>query len=160
VDDTPPGVRPYRNAPTPREEIGVDIQPTTTETSVTADRRWLLSTYGTETNKTITLDLTQFAAGTNYTAAVNGLPNLIPSGTPLGKVTASGLYAPYDSAASDGTEDFAGLLEFDTAFNTGSTKVGAALRIVGDVDVSKLPVAFTVPAAANRTDHIVFSDLS
>lgn len=138
----------------------MDIQPTTTETTVTADRRWLLSTYGTETNKTITLDLTQFSAGTTYTAAANGLPNLIKSGLPLGRVTASGLYGPYDSAASDGTETFAGLLEFDTSFNTGSTKVGAALRIVGDVDVSKLPVEFTVPAAANRTDHIVFSDLS
>lgn len=138
----------------------MDIQPTTTETTVTADRRWLLSTFGTETNKTVTLDLAQFTAGTDYTAAVNGLPNVIPSGTPLGKVTASGLYAPYDSAAVDGAAVFAGLLEFDAAFNTGSTKCGAALRVVGDVDSSKLPVAFTVPAAANRTDSIHFSDLS
>ncbi|WP_270892113.1 head decoration protein [Streptomyces sp. DHE17-7] len=96
----------------------------------------------------------------NYTAAANGLPNVIPSGTPLGKVTANGLYGPYDSAATDGTQTFAGLLEFDVAFNTGSARVGAALRIVGDIDVSQLPVAFTVPAAANRTDHLVFSDLS
>ncbi|RIH58600.1 head decoration protein [Streptomyces sp. SHP22-7] len=138
----------------------MDLQPTRTETTVTADRRWLLSTFGTETNKTITLDLSQFAAGTNYTAAANGLPNVIPSGTPLGKVTANGLYGPYDSAATDGTQTFAGLLEFDVAFNTGSARVGAALRIVGDIDVSQLPVAFTVPAAANRTDHLVFSDLS
>jgi hypothetical protein len=137
----------------------MDLQPTTTETTSTANRRWLLSTYGTETNKTITLDIAQFGAGT-YTEAANGVPNVIPSGTPLGKVTASGLYGPYDSAASDGTNTFAGLLETDTAFNTGSTRVGAALRIVGDIDVSQLPVAFTVPAAANRTDHLVFSDLS
>ena len=138
----------------------MDLQPTRTETTVTADRRWLLSTFGTETNTTITLDRSQFAAGTNYTAAANGLPNVIPSGTPLGKVTANGLYGPYDSAATDGTQTFAGLLEFDTAFNTGSTKVGAALRVVGDVDSSQLPVAFTVPAAANRSDSIHFSDLS
>lgn len=137
----------------------MDIQPTTTETTSTANRRWLLSTYGTETNKTITLDIAQFGEGT-YTEAVNGVPNVIPSGTPLGKVTASGLYGPYDSAASDGTQTFAGLLETDTAFNTGSVRVGAALRIVGDIDVSQLPVAFTPPAAANRTDHLVFSDLS
>ncbi|MGW7630583.1 head decoration protein [Streptomyces griseoincarnatus] len=137
----------------------MDIQPTTTESTTTASRPWLLSTYGTETNKTITLDLAQFGEGT-YTEAANGVPNVIPSGTPLGEVTASGLYGPYDSAASDGTQTFAGLLETDTAFNTGSTKVGAAMRIVGDVNVAKLPVEFTVPAAANRTDHIVFSDLS
>ncbi|MEW2187773.1 head decoration protein [Streptomyces cellulosae] len=137
----------------------MDIQPTTTEVTTTASRPWLLSTYGTETNKTITLDLAQFGAGT-YTAAANGVPNVIPSGTPLGKVTASGLYGPYDSAATDGTQTFAGLLETDTAFNTGSTRVGAAMRIVGDINVAKLPVDFTVPAAANRTDHLVFSDLS
>ena len=137
----------------------MDIQPTTTEVTTTASRPWLLSTYGTETNKTVTLDLAQFGAGT-YTAAANGVPNVIPSGTPLGKVTASGLYGPYDSAATDGTQTFAGLLETDTAFNTGSTRVGAAMRIVGDINVAKLPVDFTVPAAANRTDHLVFSDLS
>lgn len=137
----------------------MDIQPTTTEVTTTASRPWLLSTYGTETNKTITLDISQFGEGT-YTEAANGVPNVIPSGTPLGKVTASGLYGPYDSAAADGTQTFAGLLETDTAFNTGSTKVGAAMRIVGDVNVAKLPVEFTVPAAASRTDHIVFSDLS
>jgi hypothetical protein len=138
----------------------VDIQPITTQETVTASRPWLLSLYGSETNKTITLDLSKFTAGTHYTAAANGLPNRIFSGLPLGKVTASGLYAPYDSAASDGTQVFAGLLETETAFNTGSTKCGAALRIVGDVDVSKLPVAFTPPAAANRSDSIHFSDLS
>lgn len=138
----------------------MDIQPTTTEVTSTADRPWLLSTYGTETNKTVTLDISQFTSGTHYTPAANGVPNVIKSGMPLGKVTASGLYGAYDSAATDGTQVFAGLLETDTAFNTGSTKVGAALRIVGDVNVAKLPVAFTVPAAANRTDHIVFSDLS
>lgn len=137
----------------------MDIQPTTTEATTTASRPWLLSTYGTETNKTITLDISQFGTGT-YTAAANGVPNVIPSGTPLGKVTASGLYGPYDSAATDGTNTFAGLLETDTAFNTGSTRVGAAMRIVGDINIAKLPVELTVPAAANRTDHLVFSDLS
>lgn len=138
----------------------MDIQPTTTESTTTASRPWLLSTYGTETNKTVTLDISQFTSGTHYTPAANGVPNVIKSGMPLGKVTASGLYGAYDSGASDGTQVFAGLLETDTAFNTGSTAVGAALRIVGDVDSSKLPVAFTVPAAASRTDHIVFFDLS
>lgn len=135
----------------------MDIQPTTTQATSTADRPWLLSTYGTETNKTITLDLTKFTTGTHYTAAANGVPNRLKSGLPLAKVTASGLYAPYASGASDGTEVLAGLLETETAFNTGSTKVGAALRIVGDVALAKLPVALTLPAAANRSDSIHFS---
>ncbi|MFF9632884.1 hypothetical protein, partial [Streptomyces fradiae] len=59
-----------------------------------------------------------------------------------------------------GPVGLAGRLDTEPAFNTGSTTCGAALRIVGDVDVSKLPVAFTPPAAANRSDSIHFSDLS
>lgn len=135
----------------------MDIQPTTTQETVTADRPWLLSLFGSEANKTITLDLSKFTSGTHYTPAANGLPNLLKSGLPLGKITASGLYAPYDSEASDGTEVLAGLLDTETAFNTGSTKVGAALRVIGDVALAKLPVALTVPAATNRTDSIHFS---
>lgn len=135
----------------------MDIQPTTTETTVTASRPWLLSLHGSDMNKTVTLDLSKFTVSTHYVAAANGLPNRLKSGLPLGKITASGLYAPYASGASDGTQVLAGLLDTETAFNTGSTKVGAALRIHGDVDLDKLPVALTVPAAANRTDNILFS---
>ena len=135
----------------------MDIQPTTTETTVTASRPWLLSLHGSDMNKTITLDLSKFTANTHYVAAANGLPNRLKSGLPLGKITASGLYAPYASGASDGTQVLAGLLDTETAFNTGSTKIGAALRVHGDVDVDKLPVALTVPAAANRSDSILFS---
>jgi Bacteriophage lambda head decoration protein D len=135
----------------------VDIQPITTTETVTADRRWLRSLHGSEMNKTITLDLSKFTAGTHYTAAANGLPNRLKSGLPLGKITASGLYAPYTSGAADGTQILAGLLDTETAFNTGSTKAAAALRVHGDVETAKLPIALTVPAAANRTDSILFS---
>ncbi|MFD7995505.1 head decoration protein [Streptomyces mexicanus] len=138
----------------------MDIQPITTTETVTASRPWLLSLYGSETNKTVTLDLSKFTSGTHYTPAANTLPNLLKSGLPLGKITASGLYAPYNASGSDGTEVFAGLLDTETAFNTGSTKCGAALRIIGDVDASKLPVAFTPPAAASRTDSIHFSNVA
>lgn len=135
----------------------MDIQPITTTETLTADRRWLLSLHGSDMNKTVTLDLSKFTSGTHYTAAANGLPNRLKSGLPLGKITASGLYAPYTSGATDGTQNLAGLLDTETAFNTGSTKVGAALRVHGDVDTAKLPVALTVPAAANRTDNIRFN---
>ena len=135
----------------------MDIQPTTTTETVTADRPWLLSLHGSDANKTVTLDLSKFTAGTHYTAAANGTPNRLKSGLPLGKIAASGLYAPYASGASDGTQTLAGLLYTETAFGTGSTKVGAALLIHGDVKASKLPVALTVPAAANRADGLIFS---
>lgn len=135
----------------------MDIQPTTTEETVTANRRWLLSLHGSSTNKTITLDLATLTADTHYAPATGKLPNRVPSGLPLGKVTASGLYGLYDSAAVDGRAVFAGLLVTDTAFNTGTTKVGAALIVHGDVDPDLLPIAFTVPAAESRADSIHFS---
>lgn len=135
----------------------MDIQPITTTETVTADRPWLLSLHGSNMNKTVTLDLSKFTSGTHYTPAANGLPNRLKSGLPLAKITASGLYAPYASGATDGTEIFAGLLDTESAFNTGSTKIGAAMRVHGDVLTAKLPVAFTVPAASHRRDQILFS---
>ena len=244
----------------------MDIQPITTQETVTADRPWLLSLHGSDTAKTVTLDLTKFTADVHYTAGTSLVPaNRIKSGMPLGKITASGLYAPFAgmtnevqtvtvtgsptggtytltwsgqttaaipynatatqvrtalealsniapgdvtvtggphpgtamtvtfggaylgdnvaemtatasltggstpdvtiatttaggaAGASDGTQILAGLLFTETAFNTGSTKVGAAMLVHGDVAADKLPLPFEVPAAANRTDSIHFS---
>lgn len=136
----------------------MDIQPYSISEELHVGRPWLLSTHGNETNQTITLDLTKFSQGVHYTGPSAYQPeNKLKSGLPLGKITASGLYAPYTSGATDGTQNLAGLLDTETAFNTGSTKVGAALRVHGDVDTAKLPVALTVPAAANRTDNIRFN---
>lgn len=73
-----------------------DFQPYTTSEEVTADRPWLASLDGTNDANTITLDLTKFTSGTHYTAGTLLQPrNVLKSGLPLGKITASGLYAPY-----------------------------------------------------------------
>lgn len=67
-----------------------DISVATTSYQV-EKRSWLLSPHGTEPGTTpgVTLDISAFTAGVHY-------PNgYIPSGTPLGKITASGLYGPY-----------------------------------------------------------------
>lgn len=136
----------------------MDLQPMTTTTTVTADRRWLKSPHGTEMNETITLDVSKFTSGTHYVAATNTMPYAyFKSGLPLGKITASGLYGPYNSGASDGTQILAGVLDTETAFNPASTKVAGALRVHGSIDTAKLPVALTVPAAANRTDNLRFA---
>lgn len=61
-------------------------------TAYQVDRRaWLLSPHGTGPGETlsITLDVSAFTAGTHYP------DGYIPSGTPLGKITATGLYGPY-----------------------------------------------------------------
>ncbi|MGY5127284.1 hypothetical protein [Streptomyces nigrescens] len=80
----------------------MDIQPTTTSETVTADRPWLLSLHGSETNKTITLDLTKFSETVHWVEGTAFQPmRRLKSGLPLGKVTASGLYAPYAAATNE-----------------------------------------------------------
>ncbi|MFE0533827.1 head decoration protein [Streptomyces nigra] len=77
---------------------------TTTETFGQDDQSWLKSAHGTDSAQPITLDTSAFVAGTHY-------PNgYFPSGLPLGRITATGLYGPYDGAASDGRETLAGFL--------------------------------------------------
>lgn len=99
------------------------------------NRSWLLSQHGTEpgTTPSVTLDVPKFA----------GLhPNgFIPSGIVLGKITASKLYAPYDSAATDGSEVAAGLLFGSLAVREGSVKIGGAAVVHGFVNPAKLPLA-------------------
>ncbi|MEU0837204.1 head decoration protein [Streptomyces sp. NPDC005969] len=136
----------------------MDIQPMTTTETVTADRRWLRNLHGSGMNATITLDVSKFTSGTHYLPAGAKTPQAVfKSGLPLGQITASGLYAPYTSGATDGTQILAGLLATDTHFNPAVTKVGGALLVHGDVETAKLPVALTVPVAASRTDLIRFS---
>lgn len=110
-----------------------DISVTKTDFQV-EKRSWLLGPTGTLPGETpsITLDLSKFAA--------DRYPNgYIPSGTVLGRITASGLYGPYDNAAADGTEVAKGLLFGSLRVTTPAGKVGGALLKRGDVDKTKLP---------------------
>lgn len=97
---------------------------------------WLAARKGFDTCRSITLDLSKFVAA-HY---ANGF---IPSGTVLGKVTATGLYGPYDNAANDGREAATGFL-FDAvrvADSDGNsfTRSGAAMLWEGIVLTGKLP---------------------
>lgn len=56
------------------------------------------------------------------------------------------------ATASDGTQTFRGFLFTEVAFHAGSTKCAAPLMVHGQIDVSKLPVAFDpadIPAGSN-----------
>jgi head decoration protein D len=103
-------------------------------------RSWLLGPHGTEPGATpsITLDVSAFTAATHY-------PNgYIMSGIVLGRITATGLYAPMLAANSDGSQTAVGIL-------FGSVKVpnlldltkdvGGAMLVHGFVDAAKLPIA-------------------
>lgn len=97
-------------------------------------RGWLASEHGTEPGATpsITLDITKFAA--------DRYPNgYIPSGTLVGKITATGLYGPYDDAAVDGTQTAVGILFNSENVRTGQTQATNAILVHGFVEKARLP---------------------
>ena len=114
------------------------------------DRSWDLSPHGSEpgTTPSITLDVSAFTEATHY-------PNgFFPSGMPLGEITATGLYGPYDDAAVDGREVCAGLLFASVKVpdvNDTTKDVGGALKVHGFVDASRLPVALDAAGQADLT---------
>ncbi|MFE3461364.1 head decoration protein [Nocardiopsis aegyptia] len=118
------------------------------------DATWLGSSHGTSSGRNATLDLDAFVPATHYP------DGYLPSGLPLGKITASGLYGPYDSGAVDGTEVLAGFLltPLSTPRDDTSTTVVGALLDHGRVKVANLPVAFTAPAAASNATTIIFQE--
>lgn len=111
-------------------------------------RSWILSQWGLGPgeNPGITLDVSAFTAGTHY-------PNgYLLSGIPLGKITATGLYGPYDDAAVDGRAVCAGFLMSATKVPslTDTTKdVGGALVVCGFIKLSKLPVTLDANGQAD-----------
>lgn len=109
----------------------MDLTPQTTS-YVLDDNSWLDSQHGVDAIQTITLDLTTFDASQH----TNGF---IPSGCALGKITATGLYGPYDDTAVDGRQTLDGHLYGGVKVNTGSTKAGGALLWHGAVKSNKLP---------------------
>lgn len=111
----------------------ISIQSTTYQVE---NRQWLLAEPDVKIN--VTLDISKFTQATHF-------PNgFIPSGTVLGKVTATGLYGPYTSGASDGTQTAAAILYSSCRAvyldGTLATKVGSG-GVVYDAMVSlgKLP---------------------
>lgn len=119
----------------------MDLTPTSTSYG-SDSKAWLGSEHGTTTCESITLDaaltLAVFADGQ------------VPSGVVLGKVTATGRYAPYDDAAVDGTEVARGHL-FDTVEVATDHNAGGALFWHGQVIEAKLPTDHGLDAAA-KTD--------
>lgn len=115
--------------------------------SFAQDRRdWLGSQHGTDAPVPVTLDVTKFTAGTHYP------DGFIKSGIPLGKVTAGGLYGPYDNAATDGRETCVGFLftaQDVNARGVTSTKVVGSMLLHCFIREAKLPVTID---AAGKTD--------
>lgn len=111
------------------------------ETWGVEDRSWLGSAHGTEATRTITLDVSAFTEATHYP------DGYIPSGTVVGRITATGLYGPYSAAAADGRQNAAGFL-FNSITIKGTADVGAPLLEHGMVIEDRLPANSGYDAAA------------
>jgi hypothetical protein len=101
-----------------------------TETFGQDDQSWIIQC-DPSTNKGITLDYSAFTEATHYP------DGYFKSGIALGKITATGLYAPYVTAAVDGTGVLAGFLYAAVPART-TTDPGGALMRVGVVREAKL----------------------
>lgn len=121
------------------------------------DRSWLASSHGTGPgeNPSVTLDTTLFVQATHY-------PNgYVRSGMVVAKVTATGLYGPYDSSKTNGQEVAAGHLyaSVNVRNRDGSLKPKAAtgLLVHGFVTESKLPTNHGLTSPAKTTlKHIIY----
>jgi hypothetical protein len=111
------------------------------ETWGVEDRSWLGSAHGTEATRTITLDVSAFTEATHYP------DGYIPSGTVVGRITATGLYGPYDDALATGQQVAAGFL-FNSISIKGTADVGAPLLEHGMVIEDRLPAESGYDAAA------------
>jgi hypothetical protein len=129
------------------------------------DRRWIKTLLGYDQCRSITLDVSTFAAG--HLAATGA----IPSGVVLGKITATGKYGPYDTDGADGRQVAAGFLfnsvNLVTAPGPGADAALASLPDVGAtlywgpgiVDQDKLPT-FTVTGNEGLLDSAARTDLA
>ncbi|HEX5568034.1 MAG TPA: head decoration protein [Streptomyces sp.] len=135
----------------------MDIQPYTSTETLAVGRPWLMSMLGIKANQSVTLDLAAFDEDTHWLPPTAHQPERkLKSGIPLGRISASGLFGPYDSAASDGTQTFAGFLFTEIAYAPTSTKAAAPLMVHGQIDAEKLPVPFdpTALAAGSNTQFV------
>ncbi|MFJ3043612.1 hypothetical protein [Streptomyces tendae] len=135
-----------------------DFQPYSYTDSVTADRPWLASLVGVQDTNTITLDLTKFSEGSHYVTSANPMlqgRNVMKSGIPLGKVTASGLYAPYSGPRSEVqtvtitggptggtyTLTFSGQTTAAIPYNATAAQVKTALEALSNVNAGDVAVS-------------------
>ncbi|MFF6844649.1 hypothetical protein ACFY8X_38665 [Streptomyces tanashiensis] len=133
-----------------------DFQPMTVlNETATSGRPWLASLVGTNDGNTIALDLTKFVEGVHYDKGtfLQGR-NVLKSGLPLGKISASGLYAPYSGPTSEvqtvtvtGTPTggtytltFSGQTTAAIPYNANAGQVKSALEALSNINVGDITV--------------------
>jgi hypothetical protein len=125
------------------------IQPVETSEYLTANREWLAALHGTDSTDTITLDLNLFTEGVHYQCGDGCQPyGRVFSGVPVGKVTESKLWGPYDPDATCGRQVLRGFVFAEAPFAPGQTRIPAALLWHGAVRAAKVPGGIDVSQVA------------
>lgn len=138
--------------------MGTDISRKQGETYLNEDQRWLKGGQLYAPADSILLDLTAFDLDATFP------DGFIPSGIALGRVTATGLLAPYDPDAVNGSETAVGRLFTTVAYNRDSDadEIGGSLAVRCDVIRNYLPAQDTADAAAEEElvhmRHFTYND--
>jgi hypothetical protein len=134
----------------------MDLGITTTRTGG-SDQTWLASRHGLGNGQSRTLDVTKFTAGVHYDETTG----VIPSGVALAEVTASGLYAPFDATATDGTQVLDSYLLNDEAIyrpdRTKPATVIVAATVHAFIHQDRLPVTAQRTTVADATTTGLFT---
>jgi hypothetical protein len=121
------------------------------ETFGADNQTWLASAHGVgDVGRPVTLDKSAFTLGTHYPQGY------FKSGIPLGKITATGKYAPYNNALSDGTEVLAGFLLTPVKAPTEDIDPVGALFEHGMVVEANLPIAVDAAGKTDVAGRIIF----
>lgn len=121
----------------------------------TGDQSWLGSAHGTDNAHPCTLARSAFTSGTHY-------PNgYLPAGTPVAKFTSggsTGLYGPYTTGATNGTQTLAGFLLTDVSMTRSTTgNPQGALLEHGRVIVAKLPQTVDAAGQTSAAGRFIFA---
>ncbi|MET8442720.1 head decoration protein [Streptomyces sp. NPDC004981] len=75
----------------------------------------------------------------------------------MGRVTATGLYGPYDPDAGDGRDVFAGVLLAEVHFAPGSRRAAGALHWHGVIAAAQLPCGLDPTTITSTTAQLLFA---
>lgn len=128
----------------------MDLSQTTKSYGVD-DHAWLGSRHGIDNAQPCTLDTSAFMKATHYPEG------FFKSGIPLGLITATELYGPYDNAASDGRQTFVGHLfaAVRAPEDTTHDPIGA-IFLHGLVNESRLPLPVDAAGKADVAGRLTY----
>lgn len=115
-----------------------------------SDQTWLASAHGIGSARTRTLDISKFTAGTHYDATTK----VLKSGIGIAKITATGLYGPYDTTATDGRQtSLDSFIVNDESLvladGSTSTRTAVAATVHSIINAPRLPIAAQRPGGAS-----------